>query len=203
LHEQAQVEGNKFVVLLTDGAETCDRDKVQILQTEIPKALSVNIRTFVIGAPGSEPARALLSQMAFLGGTARSATCDHTGTPADQGDCHFDMTTSQDFAADLAAGLAAISGEALGCEIDVPQAGPGGSAVDFGKVNVRYVPGGNASDTIDVLQDPEAPCDAGAEGWQYSQGNQKILLCGSICNDVKADESARVEVVLGCDTVVK
>jgi len=202
LHEQAQVQGNKFVVLITDGKETCDQDKVQILQTEIPKAVSVNIRTFVIGAPGSEPARALLSQMAYLGGTARSATCDHSGSALDQGDCHFDMTTTQDFAADLAAGLAAISGQALGCELDVPAADPSGRPVDYAKVNVRYARAGDANDIVDILQDPARPCDGGAEGWQYAQDNRKIVLCGSICDDVKADEKARVEVVLGCETAV-
>jgi hypothetical protein len=202
LHEQALLEGNKFVVLITDGKETCDPDKVQILQTEIPKAVSVNIRTFVIGAPGSEPARALLSAMAYLGGTARSPTCDHSGAVADQGDCHFDMTTTQDFAADLAAGLAAISGQALGCELDVPAAGPNGQPVDYNKVNVRYARAGDVNDIVDILQDPDRPCDGGAEGWQYAQDNRKIVLCGSICDDVKGDEKARVEVVLGCETAV-
>jgi hypothetical protein len=80
LHQQAQVTGNKFVLLITDGAETCDADKISQLGAEIPKAMSVNIRTFVIGAPGSEGARGMLSEMAFMGGTAQSPSCQMAGS---------------------------------------------------------------------------------------------------------------------------
>jgi hypothetical protein len=41
LHQQAQAPGNRFVVVLTDGMESCDAEKLTALNTEIPKALSV------------------------------------------------------------------------------------------------------------------------------------------------------------------
>ena len=101
----------------------------------MPNARLFNIRTFVIGAPGSEEARGLLSQMAFEGGTASSPDCDHSGDRADEGDCHFDMTKTQNFAADLAAALAAISRtKVLSCEYDVPT-NPDGGGDDLPKVN--------------------------------------------------------------------
>jgi hypothetical protein len=198
LHQQAQVSGNKFVLLITDGAETCDAEKVSQLATEIPKATSVNIRTFVIGAPGSEPARGMLSEMAHLGGTAQSPTCEHGGLTAPTGDCHFDMTTSKDFGADLAVALKRISGS-LTCSFDLPtsQSGP----IDLTRVNVRYTKGSGAG--LDIPQDKSSPCQAGAQGWQYSSDNTRVLLCGSICDEVRNDAAGRIDIVLGCTTVVK
>lgn len=198
LHQQAQVTGNKFVLLITDGAETCDADKIAQLGAEIPKAMSVNIRTFVIGAPGSEGARGMLSEMAFMGGTAQSPSCQHGGLDAASGDCHFDMTTSKDFGADLAVALKRISGS-LTCSFDLPtsQTGP----LDLTRVNVHYTKGSGTG--LDIPQDKSGPCQGGAQGWQYSSDNTKILLCGNICDEVRTDATARIDIVLGCTTVVK
>lgn len=46
-------------------------------------------------------------------------------------------------------------------------------------------------------------CPAGAEGWQYSSDHRKILLCGSIRDEVKVDASAKIDIVLGCATIVE
>jgi hypothetical protein len=199
LHQQAQVSGNKFVLLLTDGAETCNADKIEQLAIEIPKAMSVNMRTFVIGAPGSEAARGMLSEMAYLGGTAQSPTCQHGGLTATAGDCHFDMTASKDFGTDLALALRRISGS-LTCSFDVPS--QPGLTVDLARVNVRYTKGG-AMTGMDIPQDKSGPCEGGAQGWQYSSDNTKILLCGNICDEVRNDATAKIDIVLGCTTVVK
>ena len=77
-----------------------------LVQKEAPLAAQANIKTFVIGAPGSEPARGYLSELAYVGGTARSSTCTHdpAGTT---GDCHFDMTTG-DFATSFGMALSQI-----------------------------------------------------------------------------------------------
>ena len=96
-----------------------------------------NIRTFVIGAPGSETARALLSELAYLGGTATTADCAYGGGDPAVGDCHFDLTSSgggadagadggagTDFAAALADALKAIAAQAVvTCQYDVPTGG--------------------------------------------------------------------------------
>jgi hypothetical protein len=58
--------GNNFLVLLTDGAETCAPDQQEdFVNTTVITAAAVGIRTFVIGAPGSEGNRAFLSRVAF------------------------------------------------------------------------------------------------------------------------------------------
>jgi hypothetical protein len=211
LHEVAQVRGNRYVVLVTDGADSCADQYAaagvtgnvvdRLLDVELPRALSVNIRTFVIGAPGSEPARGLLSKIAFAGGTAKDPSCDHGDDPAPGAECHFDMTRTSDFAKDLSAALQRVTGKAaMTCEFEVPK-GKDGQAVDPSKVNVDYYKGGNVADPsshVELYRDDTKPCDAGASGWQYIDGNQKISLCGQICDQVRADASAQVVVSVGC-----
>lgn len=212
LHQEAQAPGNRFVVLVTDGNDSClaqyaaagvTGDPIaDLLDVELPKALSVNIRTFVIGAPGSEPARGLLSKIAYYGGTARNPNCDHGDDPAPGAECHFDMTRSSDFARDLTTALQNVTGTAaMGCEFDVPRPADGGT-VDYGTVNVDYYAGGNTTDPstrTSLYRDDTAPCDAGANGWQYSADMSQIRLCGSICDTVRADVAAKVIVSIGCE----
>lgn len=201
LHGQA-LTGKKFIVLLTDGAETCaESQQDSFVATTVKNAASVGIRTFVIGAPGSEDARAFLSQIAFNGLTARTATCTHAATPANVGDCHFDLTSATvNLATELNKALETISREALGCEYDVPSAD--GGVIDYDKVNVVYHPGaGGAAQTIP--QDPTKACEGGANGWQYTPDKSKILLCGGACTTVKADQGGNVSVALGCATEVR
>jgi len=193
------LRGNTFVVLMTDGAETCKQSELpKLLATDVPHARDFNIRTFVIGAPGSESARSLLSQIAWEGGTATSAGCDHSDTSPDMGDCHFDMTTSQDFAKDLNAALQKISRNAvLTCDYDVPT-NPSGGGVDLSKVNVTFKPGGGKAETIKL--DDTTSCDQ-ANGWQYSDDASKIVLCGEACDRVQGDADGEVRIQLGCPTV--
>jgi hypothetical protein len=192
--------GNKFVVLLTDGQESCSPDAVsQLLTVEAPKAVRAYIKTFVVGVPGSESNRAVLSQLAFNAGTPSSPNCDHSGATPDSGDCHFDMTKEPDLAAALSRTLASISGQALSCEIDVPAAS-GAGAVDTSKVNVQYTPAKGVT-PVQIPQDPTKACNAGADGWQYAPGNQKIVVCGPSCDAVRG--AYRIDIVLGCATVVR
>jgi hypothetical protein len=67
---------------------------------------------------------------------------------------------------------------------------------------VHYTKGG-IGPGVDIPQDKSSTCQAGADGWQYSSDYRKILFCGSICDEVKADASAKIDIVLGCTTIVK
>ncbi len=197
-----KISGNSFVVLLTDGqqSEQCSdtarcSDAAQctdlLITSEVPKAASpgADIRTFVIGAPGSEPARKELSEIALAGGTAPKG-CD-----AAAGECHFDMTRQSDFAAALSSALTAITGQAAICELPLPSSPQAG--LDKQRVNVVYTPGDGSGAKV-VPQDARAACDAGAQGWQYSPDGGRIELCGTICDTVRGDQGGRVDVVLGC-----
>lgn len=208
--------GNRFVVLLTDGADSCKPGfddapcgpdsaacTKYLLETEVPKAGRVNIRTFVIGAPGSELARGFLSDMAYRGGTAKQGgNCNHSDPNGTTGDCHFDMTNTQNFAADLSGALLDISGAALGCEFSVPVV----PDADPTEVNVQYtLPG---QDPICIKQDETVACEQGANGWQFARNPDgsvnlnKVVLCGEYCDLVESNPSIQVDVILGCTTLV-
>jgi hypothetical protein len=204
LHQLAldgKIHGNEFVVLLTDGeqSEPCsdpprcsDQSECTqlLIDTEVPKAAGpgVGIKTFVIGAPGSEPARSVLSAIAKAGGTA-PANCDVA-----LGNCHFDMTKQMKFDQALADALTQISGRALSCTLAVPH--PRGMTIDPKLVNVVYSPA-NGNAPVLVSKD-DRDCENGANGWQYSDDMRKIRLCGPTCKTVRDDRGARVDVVLGC-----
>lgn len=204
--------GNRYVVLITDGEESCAAgDEEQrawldgLLDDEATQAVAANVRTFVVGAPGSEPARGFLSELAFQGGTAKNdGQCAHDRLSG-QGDCHFDMTATTDFAADFAQVLKDISGAALGCEFAVPTPV---TVETENTVNVQITAGGDGAAPQCIARDDTASCDSGANGWQFAHApdggvdRSKIVLCGAACDRVDADAAARVDVLVGCETIV-
>jgi hypothetical protein len=210
LHQELHAGGNRFVVLITDGEESCgsggDEDdkanlaaaRKQLLEVEVGKARDANIRTFVIGAPGSEGARGFLSELAFRGGTARTSDCQHGDPEAMNGDCHFDLTTAADFANVLGAALGKISGEAIGCEFRTPN---GLSQM----VNVQYSASGSAPT---CFRHDDAACNGGANGWQFKKAPDgsddltSVVLCGAACETVKSNPNTTVDVILGCASVM-
>ncbi len=197
-----RIYGNSFVVLLTDGSDTCatEAQLQTLVGRDVANATRFDIRTFVIGAPGSEGGRSLLSKIASEGLTASSGSCVSGGDRADVGDCHFDMTTASDFSKDLSSALAAITSDrALSCVFDVPTSSDG-RGVDLTQVNVTFA--SSKGEALGVLQDRSAPCEDGAQGWQYTSDLSSIVLCGAICDAVRADPESEIRVVLGCPTAV-
>ena len=154
----------------------------------------------MIGAPGSEPARGFLSELATVGGSAKEG-CTSADRDKLDGDCHFDMTTTDDFAKDLADALASISGKALGCEFAVPAFG---TTINPNRVNVQVRAGGTDA-PVCFRHDESAACDGGADGWQFSKtlsgedDLNSVLLCGSACDMIRGDPEAQVDVILGCE----
>jgi hypothetical protein len=215
--EPCGAPGNRYVVLITDGTDSCPNPARAedaalcnaagsctnyLVQTAAPQAASANIRTFVIGAPGSEPARGYLSELAFVGGTARNGgQCRHDATST-EGDCHFDMTESDDFAAALSAALGNISSAALGCEFAVPSVD---FRIDESQVNVQYQPSQGGAPRCFKYDD--RACADGSNGWQFAtkaDGTRdltRVQICGSACDAVRADDAAKVDVILGCSTI--
>lgn len=194
--------GRKFVLLITDGKPTwtleCGGDGMAAvdnapLVAAVGAAFKGNpsVSTFVIGSPGSEDARGDLSQMATQGGTAK-AGCSDNGPDY----CHLDMTTATDFATALSEGLADIAGQIGSCEFIIPPAPPGKTLIPT-LVNVLYTHADGTETSIP--QDQTGKC---ASGWQYDNPDKptKITLCGTDCDAVKADQSAKVDVIFGCET---
>jgi hypothetical protein len=208
LHEQLHAPGNRYVVLITDGEESCgtkgdEADKADLeaarsllLTTEVQKARDANIRTFVIGAPGSEGARGFLSELAFQGGTARTPTCVHGGGA--DGDCHFDLTQG-DFAQVLQDTLGKIGGKALGCEFQAPSNGRG-------LVNVQVSQKGGAPACVPQLT---GACDGTESGWQFAKNaagapdETRVQLCGAACEQATTEPTTVVDVILGCGAIIR
>jgi von Willebrand factor type A domain-containing protein len=194
--------GQRFLVLITDGTPTyalgCEgsgtpqdpADPAPLIP-EAASALGRGIKTFVIGSPGSEDARRSLSQMAQAGGTG-SAGCSNDGRPHY---CHFDMTAEEDFAGALRDALASISGIALSCTYDIPDP-PSGGTLDLSKVNVLFTPPGGDQELI--RQSTPGTC---TDGWQYSDDQTRVLLCGPTCDRVSSS-TGLLSLEFGCTTRV-
>lgn len=198
--KESTLAGRKFVLLITDGKPTYNLDCSGDGMTGVENAPLIaavdaafkdatSVSTFVIGSPGSEDARGDLSQMATRGGTAK-AGCSDAGPTY----CHLDMTNTPDFGAALSAGLSDIAGQIGTCEYAVPPP-PAGQVIDPLLVNVLYTHSDGKQTT--VPQDAEGQCKS---GWQYDNNDQptKIMLCGSDCDAIKADQGAKIDVIFGC-----
>jgi hypothetical protein len=110
------------------------------------------------------------------------------------------MTRSGDFAGDLTGALQKITGQAVTCDFDVPTA-TDGKQVDVDKLNVDYFKAGGTSDAdkTELYRDDTKPCDAGADGWQFTDATKKqVRLCGQVCETVRSDLKASVIVSLSC-----
>jgi len=198
--EASTLQGSKYVVLVTDGSPTyllgCVGDGTASVDAapivaEAATALAQGIKTFVIGSPGSEDARASLSQMATQGGTALAGCSD-----AGPNYCHFDMTTAPDLSAALNAAFQAITGQVVSCAYTIPLPS-GNNEIDITKVNVNFTNGAGASTPIP--RDPSmTDCTT---GWQFSPGNKQILLCPDACAQVRNDMGSKVDIELGCNTI--
>lgn len=204
------LEGDQYLLLITDGIPTygleVDGDgdlqctgngrntpnieiDVAPLIDEVEQAAADGIRTFVIGSPGSEPSRELLSTMAQAGGTATDPDCSHDGPNY----CHFDMTDEPNFAEALNEALGTIAGLTRSCTYTVPEA-PDGRTLDLDNVSVSLIPSSGAESTT-IPRDLDRSC---AAGWHFIENDTAIELCGSFCEQSKADPSALVEILFGC-----
>jgi hypothetical protein len=212
---------NKFMLLITDGAPTIDQGCTWPVEPAVTGPLrngsgvadgvtapivsavqsareTYGIKTFVIGAPGSERSvesntdkRPWLSEAATVGGTA-AIGCTVNG-PAF---CHFDMTQGTDFAGELTAGLAAITGQIIdACSFTIPAEAPGGGTVDPAQTQIIIEWGDGNNDLI--LPDGNGDC---ADGWEYDSAAGTVVLCGQTCDQAKLDEKAVVHVSFGCAT---
>lgn len=195
-HAAANPGRGVVLVLATDGLPTrCAPLDVPGLSGLAAAGVSgaPSIKTFVIGVfADAEKATAgpNLDAIAAGGGTSKA----------------FIVTTSSNVAADFQKALDAIRGSALPCEYAIPQS-PAGQQ-DFDKVNVQHTSGTGQKDVLPNKKNA-AGC-GGSPGWYYdvdpaSGGTPtKIILCPTTCNAVKNDTgAAKVEILLGCKTVVK
>ncbi|MFO0762327.1 MAG: vWA domain-containing protein [Byssovorax sp.] len=73
LPDPSPLTGARAVVVITDGAPTCDTNQANILAPVIAMA-GRSIKTYVVGLPGSAAASTLLDKIAMAGGTGQYLT---------------------------------------------------------------------------------------------------------------------------------
>ena len=85
-----------------------------------------------------------------------------------------------------------VRGSRVDCAFNIPTPPPG-KFVDYDSVKVEYTPGdGGAVQTFSRVM--SAACDD--HSFYYS--DREIKLCSSACDRVRADQTARINVVFGC-----
>jgi hypothetical protein len=195
-------------------------DNVNALIAEHRDDPTAPVNTFVVGVPGSNSTgqpisgfdtppynmQLALSTYAVSGSpdtvdpTCNSNAVFMQNAPAPPVPCHLDLSNGQMFDANaLADAISKIRGEALGCVYDLP-APPPGETIDLNQVNVRVTLEGD-SFTLPKRSDPSDTCET--DGcWDYTP-NDEVEILGKTCADLGEAESASVEVVVGCATVVK
>lgn len=210
-YAQAGTIGQKYILLMTDGQPTllqnCEPgscsaanapDGEQYVIDEIQRARDLGIKTFVLGSPGSEEHmetgldnRWWLSQAAEVGGTALS-NCSHEAEPY----CHFDMTTSSDFAAALESALATIAGQVVACDYGIPVP-PSNQTINAGAINLILRPDGGKP--IQLLRTDDPAC---AQGWYYNSEEERVVLCSESCALAQSDPRLELELMFGCESDV-
>jgi hypothetical protein len=170
-----------ILVLATDGDPYgCEPSAIDIIAALATSARSYNgVRTYVIGVAGSTIAN--LNKIAVAGGTNAA----------------YDVT--QDIT-QFSAKMAEIRSEALGCDIEIPEAP--GTQINYDLVNFTYTPKGMGAPKVMPKADNLAACTNQA-AWYYDNNASptKIILCPSLCSTVEADSSAKISVLFGCQSI--
>jgi Mg-chelatase subunit ChlD len=172
-------KGKVAVVMATDGyPQDCNNNSIQAA-SNVASGAKATIPTYVIGVGNLLND---LNSLAAAGGTNKAYIVSTSNTGA--------------VGNDFAAALSQIRGASLACEYALPQP-PAGQTLDYEKVNVQYSAGGAAAQTLKYSDG----CASG-DGWRYDDAKNptKILLCPAACDKAKADTSAKVDLVLGCQT---
>lgn len=138
------------------------------------------IQTYVLGVG---PFLDNLQQIAQAGGTE-----------------HAYLIGDQDVEQQVLHALNSIRGAAsIPCELQLPKP-TGGTALDYGLVNVAYQDSSCALSTIYNVAG-EASCDVTAGGWYYDDPSapSSVKLCGASC-DVVSAPGGRLAFTVGCET---
>lgn len=89
----------------------------------------------------------------------------------------------------------------LPCVYELPPP-PDGEELDPGFLNLRYTPGGGSEETVPNVGSFDR-CTG--EGWYYEgdpSDPERILLCPNTCRRLELDATGRVDIAVGCATVL-
>ncbi|WP_437620729.1 vWA domain-containing protein [Sorangium sp. So ce1151] len=137
------------------------------------------VRTYVIGLPGVD--QRIANQIAVAGGTDAAV-----------------LVTATNIAVEFQNALAKVTGQALPCDYEVPAQVAGGQ-VAFNDVNVLFGLDGAPQDIL-----PQRPaCDG--PGWRYDDPDAPtaLVLCPDTCSAARNAAAAKIQILLGCETVIR
>jgi len=173
------------VVLVTDGEPSDCQESPAYFESSARDALnSHEVLTFAIGLEGSDAS--LVDAIAQAGGT-ESGIVIGAGALADQ----------------LLQAFTDIRERTVSCNYDLPEVA-GGENIDPARVNVLIQPSGaSGPEALPQVNGPEACTATG--GWYYDDNldPKDILFCPSTCTAVQGDAGAKVELLFGCESVVR
>ncbi len=173
------------VVFLTDGAPTaCDENINNIAQHAADAYAQAEILTFAVGLQGSNESQ--VNKIAQAGGTNNAFFIGNGNAQRE-----------------LLAALKAIQETSVACAFAMPTSDDSNKPVDPTKVNVTYSYDGSVDDvTVPQVAD-EGAC-LGGDGWFYDNPDNPALIqfCEKTCDKMRADDTIKVKILLGCDTQV-
>jgi hypothetical protein len=204
-YEQEHPDRACVAVLITDGAASeCDARDATTLAAIAASAAAAGVRTYAAGMSGAD-----------------FAVLDAIGQ-AGAGDCDPNL---DGFACDLTADADAfiealnsirdqartqsrveqrteVSTQTLPCEWSIP-APPAGGIFDPARVNVQYSTPGAPARQIPAVALASACGDEG--GWYYDDpaAPGSIKACPSTCEIIQADAEAGLQILFGCQTVIR
>src|SRR5690606_11772628 len=76
---------------------------------------------------------------------------------------------------------------------------PDGMALDRSKVNILYTASGATSETI-IPYVRDYPSCGPSGGWYYEADD--VVVCPATCTALTGDASGRVDIALGCETIL-
>jgi len=177
--QMAHADHKVVVLLVTDGEPTDCNSTVPSVTRVATEGFtgSASIQTYVLGL-GLNLTN--LHTIAMAGGTNQAFIVDPNSGPA------------------LATAMNQIRGTALPCDYALPK-----NTTDPKKVNLDFTPQGGTTTRVVFVGDA-GRCDPVKGGWYYDnpQTPSRLIVCSQTCDAFKKDPNGRVDVVLGCDTIV-
>ncbi len=202
--EQQAVPGDSYILLITDGVPTLyhgcynpsgslsNLDGAEVVSW-VNTGIQNNVKTFIIGSPGSESMRAWLSQAAYDGGTGLDGCSPGN---ANGPYCHMDMTTATDFSQALRDGLQQVVNSMSGCKFVIPaKSADGTKDVDINLIHPVITYSTGESELVGRDNKNGSTC---TEGF-YLVDNSQVELCADTCSRYQADALASLQIMFGCN----
>jgi hypothetical protein len=211
------------IVLMTDGVPTVRNDGCTIEQpisrgeydafVDIVRSegAAANVKTFVVGVPGSQDAqgadydpRFYLSNLAIAGGTAPLGCTSSPGTLESDGTyqngiyCHLDLAEAPNAIARLFESFGS-DGAPPSCSPTFPPLPSDGRVYDYSSMEVSYTPAGATARTR-LTQFPDGCQTASGYVWGFETDPARVTisLCQDACSAWLADGAPVIEIALGC-----